>query len=472
MPRMPLLDPEWDRDFTVGVGVSAVLHLTAAIGILYLAAHAPRSATPLESYTVELTDPTALGGRLAFGPLDRPLGRPKRIADASGGAPPGAPNAGETAPAKVVELPKAAVPPQPPKPAVPPKPVEPQKALEPVEPVEPPKPVDAAKAVEPVQPPPKPVEPARPAAPPAPAEPEVKLPDKPKPPENAKPPEPVAEPKPPAPAPEVKPAPAPKPPPVAAPVPATPLPPVQAAKPEPLVEAKPPEPPQPAIRPANPSKPGASESVSAPPAVPKPLASKGPGGAPDGARRVETRPADVTPAPGVGGVKKPQPANVASGDGGTGNGGSPDAPAGDEYAAAAERWRSRLAGGMGGMDGAQSEHGTVGDGTNDAGGGGTVVGFEFLSYRQRVFNTIKSNWANAVRHPGLIAAVRFEIQTDGGVSNVELVRSSGDKAYDQSVVRAVQRSSPLPPPPERYRDEFREVVIDFHSEEEGGRGSG
>jgi colicin import membrane protein len=171
-------------------------------------------------------------------------------------------------------------------------------------------------------------------------------------------------------------------------------------------------------------------------------------------------------------VKKPQPANVASGDGGTGNGGSPDAPAGDEYAAAAERWRSRLAGGMGGMDGAQSAHGAVGDGTNDAGGGGTVVGFEFLSYRQRIFNTIKSNWANAVRHAGLVAAVRFEISPQGEVIGVELVRSSGDKAYDQSVVRAVQRSSPLPPPPERYRDEFREVVIDFHSEEEGGRGSG
>ena len=124
------------------------------------------------------------------------------------------------------------------------------------------------------------------------------------------------------------------------------------------------------------------------------------------------------------------------------------------------------------MDGEQADHGAVGDGTNAAGGGGTVVGFEFLSYRQRVFSTIKSNWANAVRHPGLVAAVRFEIQMDGGVNNVALVRSSGDKAYDQSVMRAVQRSSPLPPPPERYRDEFREVVIDFHSEEEGGQGSG
>src|SRR5215475_8059345 len=152
---LPLgLAPEWDRDFTVGVGISVLLHVAVAALVVFLATMAPAPLPPLESYTVELTDPTALGGRLAFGPLDRPLGRPKRIADASGGAPPSAPNAGETAPAKVVELPKAAVPPQPPKPAVPPKPVEPQQAIAPVEPVEPPK------AAEPIPTPPKPVEPA------------------------------------------------------------------------------------------------------------------------------------------------------------------------------------------------------------------------------------------------------------------------------------------------------------------------
>lgn len=465
MPHPLSLGPEWDRDFTVGVGLSAVLHLLAAIAILYLAARVPRAATPLEAYTVELTDPSALGGRLAFGALDRPLGRPKRIAEASGGAPPGVPNAGETAPAQTVALPKAATPPPPPTPPVPSKPAEPQKSIEAVKPVEPPKPIEPPKPATPVAVTPKAVEPPRPAPPPAPKEPEVSLPDKAKPPEQAKPPEPVAEPKPPAP-PEVKPAPAPKPAPVAAP-------PVQPATSEPLADAKtPPEPPHPAIRPANPSKPGPAESSGASPTTPKPLAAKSPGGAPDGARRTDTRPADVTPAPGVGGVKKPQPAIVASGDGGTGNGGSPEAPAGDEYTAAAERWRSRMAGGLGGMEGAQAEHGSIGDGTNAAGGGGTVVGFEFLSYRQRVFSTIKSNWTNAVRHPGLVAAVRFEIAPQGEVIGVELVRSSGDKAYDQSVVRAVQRSSPLPPPPERYRDEFREVVIDFHSEEEGGRGRG
>jgi len=77
-----------------------------------------------------------------------------------------------------------------------------------------------------------------------------------------------------------------------------------------------------------------------------------------------------------------------------------------------------------------------------------------------------------VREAGLVAAVRFQLAPDGTVSDVELVRSSGDRVYDQAVVRAVQRSNPLPPPPERYRDDFREVIVDFHSEEQGGNARG
>jgi len=195
-------------------------------------------------------------------------------------------------------------------------------------------------------------------------------------------------------------------------------------------------------------------------------------GTADGGRNTPAKPLAPLPSPGIGTVAKPPPDVPASGDGGAGSGGPAETPQEDEYAASAERWRSRMAGGMGGMEGAAGQPGAVGDGTTQSGGGGTVVGFEFLSYRQRIFALIKRNWANAVRSAGLVAAVRFEIAPDGEVSGVQLVRSSGDKAYDQSVVRAVQRSSPLPPPPERYRDEFREVVVDFHSEEEGGQGAG
>src|SRR5262245_11108235 len=95
---LPLgLAPEWDRDFTVMVGVPALLHAALAALVVFLITLAPPPPLPLQAYTVELADPSALGGRLAFGPLDRPLGRPARIAPASGGAPEGPARTGEPA---------------------------------------------------------------------------------------------------------------------------------------------------------------------------------------------------------------------------------------------------------------------------------------------------------------------------------------------------------------------------------------
>jgi colicin import membrane protein len=244
------------------------------------------------------------------------------------------------------------------------------------------------------------------------------------------------------------------------------------------------EPQAPDLKEAAQPKVGAAGPVTAhpAPAVPKPATpvpaapprktEKQPDGAADGARIVPAKPLAPLPRPDGGVVAKPAPDVTARASGGAGSGGSTETPQEDEYAAAAERWRSRMAGGMGGMAGAEHQQGTVGDGSTTSGGGGTVVGFEYLSYRQRITNLIKGNWANAIRRAGLVAVVRFDLAPDGTVSEIQLLSSSGDKNYDQSVMRAVQRSSPLPPPPERYREEFRQVDVDFHSEELGGQGAG
>src|SRR5438552_3132540 len=141
----------------------------------------------------------------------------------------------------------------------------------------------------------------------------------------------------------------------------------------------------------------------------------------------------------------------------------------DAYGAAAERWRQRVGGGLGGNDGGS---GPIGSGGEGKGGGGQLVGLEFIAYRQQVINTIKAQWTNVIARPGLVAAVRFEIAPDGQVSDIRLAQSSGNPAYDGSALRAVQHVRQLPPPPARYASEFREFVIEFHSEESGGRGAG
>src|SRR5579885_3492829 len=335
------LAPEWDARFAGGIGVSLLLHGLVIAGLVLLAPLAAHRAAPLGAYTVELTDPSALGGRLPPGPIKGEVGGgPIPVA----GKPPG--------PAGPPAEPKA----PPPEPRV----VEEAKA----EPLAPPKPETK---VEP--PPPPPVEETKPQV-----RPEPKPEPKPTPPPKVEP--------------EVK----------------------LAAKEKPK-----PAPPPPPARAVEQAKPAASE------------------------RGAES-------------------ARVASGEGGK-----------DAYALAAERWKAHEGGGLGGPEGGT---GPIGAGGEGPGGGGQVVGLEFLAYRQQVISTIKSQWTNVINRPGLVARVRFGIARDGTVSDVRLEQSSGNPAYDSSVVRAVEHANPLPPPPARYVEQFREFVIEFHSEEPGGRGTG
>jgi colicin import membrane protein len=475
------LASEWGPDFTVGIGVSALLHVALAALIVWAASHMPVRA-PLEAYTVELTDPSALGGRLAFGPLDKPLGRPRRIADAAGGAPVGTPSPGESVGSETAKPAKGIEPRKPvaqAKVAQAPKLVESETPVDSVTAITPPRPAEAPKQEDVPKPTPAPPKPVAAAKPP---EADATLSRKSTPPEASK----LA-----TPAPKLKAEPRPEPEAVPQTTPTVPPPPPQAVVsttvPTPTTIPEPattPEPQPPDLKEAARPKVGAAGPVTAHPvpaipkaATPVPEAAprkteKQPDGAADGARTAPAKPLAALPHPEGGVIAKPAPDMTAKANGGAGSGGSAETPPEDDYAAAAERWRSRMAGGMGGMAGAEHQQGTVGDGSNATGGGGTIVGFEYLSYRQRITNLIKRNWANAVRRAGLVAVVRFDLAPDGTVSGVELVSSSGDKNYDQSVVRAVQRSSPLPPPPERYREEFRQVDVDFHSEELGGQGAG
>jgi len=228
-----------------------------------------------------------------------------------------------------------------------------------------------------------------------------------------------------------------------------------APPPEPKPEAKPPEPPKPEAKPLE------FKPAPKPPEPPK-------------AEVKKPEPPALKPAPKPPEPPKPPPAKapeppkaMAARPGGPA--GKEEAAPHDAYGAAAERWRQRVGGGLGGNDGGS---GPIGSGGEGKGGGGQLVGLEFIAYRQQVINTIKAQWTNVIARPGLVAAVRFEIAPDGQVSNVRLAQSSGNPAYDASTMRAVQHVGHLPPPPARYVSEFHEFVVEFHSEESGGRGAG
>jgi TonB family protein len=352
----------WDPRFTRMIGVSACAHVLLLVGVLVVLPLVKPSTPPITGYTVELTDPSALGGKPPPGRPVEPLGpRPgAEAADAQArlGQPAAKPEP-ETLPPPV-----EAKPPEPPKAVEPPKPPEP---------VKPPEPAKEAKAVEPA----------------------VKLPSLEKPP----------------PKPEVK-------------------------KPEPK-----PEPP----KVQTPAKPDAAKAAQAPPKPPPPQ----PAAKPADAKASEAPPAGKP-------TGKPQ-------------GTAAEAP--DSYTAAAQKWRARGAtGGGGGLGGTEPSNGPAGLG--GYGGGGQVVGAEFVAYVQRISEQIRAAWVSPVIRSGLVAKVRCAILPNGEIASVELAETSGDSAFDASVVRAVRRAAPLPPPPARYLSEFREGVVVNFSSDDLTRGAG
>jgi colicin import membrane protein len=86
-----------------------------------------------------------------------------------------------------------------------------------------------------------------------------------------------------------------------------------------------------------------------------------------------------------------------------------------------------------------------------AGGGlGIPISAEEVAWRRRVKVQVTRAW---VLEPGLQrelleTEVRVKIAAGGEVKSVDVTRKSGNPYYDDSVVRAVEKSSPLPAPSE------------------------
>ena len=83
---------------------------------------------------------------------------------------------------------------------------------------------------------------------------------------------------------------------------------------------------------------------------------------------------------------------------------------------------------------------------------------QFLLYYQMVQDRIKKSWNYVGGSEDLTTSVTFAIGPDGSLTGVRLTQSSRDPAFDDSVIRAIRRAAPFPPPPEKYRPEFGEGV--------------
>lgn len=90
-----------------------------------------------------------------------------------------------------------------------------------------------------------------------------------------------------------------------------------------------------------------------------------------------------------------------------------------------------------------------------------------LAVRQR----IKSNWSYPVAlsepkaRKDLQAVVVLSVRSDGSIINSWLKERSPDTTFDSSVMRAIERSDPLPPFPAEYRKSQEEMEINFNLRE-------
>jgi colicin import membrane protein len=106
-------------------------------------------------------------------------------------------------------------------------------------------------------------------------------------------------------------------------------------------------------------------------------------------------------------------------------------------------------------------------GAGGRGGPGIVKGMDFIIYQNRMLSTIKENWAWVGQRSNLRVVVHFGIKENGEIVGLKIVQPSGDPSYDESVLRAVKKSSPLAAPPESYRKDFADVELTFRPRDLG-----
>jgi len=125
-----------------------------------------------------------------------------------------------------------------------------------------------------------------------------------------------------------------------------------------------------------------------------------------------------------------------------------------------EKGKGKQASGLGGVE--EGKGAALGIG-GEGGGGGVLTGLDFIIYKNQVEAIIKKNWTWVGANPDLTIRVDFSIANDGQITDLRVTDGSGDSSFDESVLRAIRISSPLPPPPEKYRQAFAHYVLEFVS---------
>jgi len=107
-----------------------------------------------------------------------------------------------------------------------------------------------------------------------------------------------------------------------------------------------------------------------------------------------------------------------------------------------------------------------GTGTKGAASGtGSLEGIPIKLYQMEVETRIKGNWTYLPANQNkkdLEATVLLKVREDGTILKSEFKKKSKDSIFDQSVLKAIERSNPLPAFPEGYKQSYEEFEINFN----------
>jgi len=101
------------------------------------------------------------------------------------------------------------------------------------------------------------------------------------------------------------------------------------------------------------------------------------------------------------------------------------------------------------------------------GQGGSDFASRYCWYIESVKRRIQQNWLQNTIDPNVRAArmakttMQFTIMRDGTIKDAKLFQSSGNLSMDNSGMRAIQSSSPLPALPSDYSGSYVTVTFDF-----------
>ncbi len=107
-------------------------------------------------------------------------------------------------------------------------------------------------------------------------------------------------------------------------------------------------------------------------------------------------------------------------------------------------------------------------GGRDSGVGDAPTGLAMNMYKVAVKEKIKGNWTYPMALGGsenrqnLEAVVVVRAEKNGAIMKFWFMKKSSNAMFDQSVLRAIERSDPLPPFPGSFRKTFEELEINFN----------